>query len=151
MAAVHLGRLPGDGFDLDAHLLTFLGAVDGFVIQLDAGDHANVHKLEETSARRRQRGSGQKQQPVTKGGGAYPFTGDAERRPLPQHAGVDAHAHHDGVSGVEDELRQNPQLHGEHRHVPGDVRAVRGRSFELVGEWPSAVWGWGSETVVGGA
>lgn len=45
MAAVHLGRLSGNGLDLDADLLAFLGAVDRLVIHLDAGDHADVHKL----------------------------------------------------------------------------------------------------------
>lgn len=45
MAAVHLGRLSGNGLDLDADLLTLLGTVDGLVINLDAGDHADVHKL----------------------------------------------------------------------------------------------------------
>lgn len=48
MAAVHLGRLPGNGLDLDADLLAFLGAIDGLVIHLDAGDHADVHKLKQT-------------------------------------------------------------------------------------------------------
>lgn len=45
MAAVHLGGLPRNGLDLDTHFLAFLGTVNSFVIQLDAGDHANVHKL----------------------------------------------------------------------------------------------------------
>lgn len=45
MAAEHFGRLSGNGFDLDADLLSFLGAVHGFVVHLDAGDHADVHEL----------------------------------------------------------------------------------------------------------
>lgn len=48
MASVHLGRLSRNGLDLDADFLAFFGAINGFVIQLDAGDHANVHKLEKT-------------------------------------------------------------------------------------------------------
>lgn len=46
MAAVHLGRLSGNGLDLDADLLAFLGRVHRLVIHLDAGDHADVDKLE---------------------------------------------------------------------------------------------------------
>lgn len=60
---------------------------------------------------------------------AYPFAGDAERRPLPQDASIDAYAHHNGISGVKDELRQNSQLYRKHRHVPEDRRAVRGRGL----------------------
>lgn len=60
---------------------------------------------------------------------AYPFTGDAERRPLPQDASINAHTHHDGISGVKDELGQNPQLHGKHGYVPEDMKPVRGRGF----------------------
>lgn len=60
---------------------------------------------------------------------AYPFTGHAEWRALPQDASINAHAHHDGISGVKDELWQNPQLHGKHRYVPEDVKPVRGRGF----------------------
>lgn len=60
---------------------------------------------------------------------AYPLTGDAEWCPLPQDASIDAHAHHDGISGVKDELWQNSQLHGKHRYVPEDIKAVRGRGF----------------------
>lgn len=60
---------------------------------------------------------------------AHPFTGDAEWRPLPQDASIDAHPHHDGIPGVEDELGQNPQLDGKHRYVPEDVEAVRGRGL----------------------
>lgn len=122
MAPEHLGRLPGDGLDLDAHLLAFLGAVDGFVIQLDAGDHADVHELDEDGESETQKRARNRRRP----GVAYPFAGDAERRPLPQDAGVDGHAHHDGISGVKDELGQNPQLDREHGDVPEDVRRVSG-------------------------
>lgn len=62
-------------------------------------------------------------------GGAYPFTGDAERCPLPQDASINAHTHHDGIPGVKDELWQNAQLHRKHGDVPEDVKAVRGRGL----------------------
>lgn len=51
----------------------------------------------------------------------YSFAGDAEWRALLQDSGVDADAHHDGISGVEDKLWENPQLHGKHGHVPDDT------------------------------
>lgn len=50
---------------------------------------------------------------------SYPFTGDAERRPLSQDSGVNGHAYHDGISGVKDELRKNTQLHWKHGYMPG--------------------------------
>lgn len=45
MSAVHLGRLSGNGLDLDADLLAFLCAVDRFMVYLDARHHTDVHKL----------------------------------------------------------------------------------------------------------
>lgn len=51
MAAVHLRRLARNGFDLDADLLTFLGAVHRLVVNLDAGDHTDVHKLRRARTR----------------------------------------------------------------------------------------------------
>lgn len=50
MTAVHLGRLSRNGLDLDADLLAFLGAVDRFVVHLDARHHTDVHKLKCTLA-----------------------------------------------------------------------------------------------------
>lgn len=51
----------------------------------------------------------------------YSFAGDAERRALLQDSAVNADAHHDGISGVEDKLRENSQLHGKHGHMPDDT------------------------------
>lgn len=51
MPAVHLRRLARNGFDLDADLLTFLGAVHRLVVNLDAGDHTDVHKLRRARTR----------------------------------------------------------------------------------------------------
>lgn len=49
MAAVHFGRLSGNGLDLDADLLSFLGAVDGFMVHLDARHDSDVHELRQTT------------------------------------------------------------------------------------------------------
>ena len=49
MAAIHLGGLPRYGLDFDTDLLAFLGAVNGFVVHLDARHHTDVHKLKQTS------------------------------------------------------------------------------------------------------
>lgn len=120
MAAVHLGRLSRNGLDLDADLLTLLGAVDGLVINLDAGDHADVHKLKHTE-KSKSINSETRQNHKQCGRTSYPFTGDAERRALSQDSGLDGNAHHDGISGVEDELRKNSQLHREYSYMPDDT------------------------------
>lgn len=46
VAAEHLGRFSWNGLDLHADLLTLLGRVHVFVVYLDAGDDANIYKLQ---------------------------------------------------------------------------------------------------------
>jgi hypothetical protein len=46
------------------------------------------------------------------------FGGHTERRAFLDKALLHHHAHHDGISGVEDELRHDLQLAREHRYVP---------------------------------
>lgn len=49
---------------------------------------------------------------------AHPFAGNTERRPLLEDSGLHRHAHHDGISGVEDKLGKNSQLGWKHGDVP---------------------------------
>lgn len=53
---------------------------------------------------------------------SHPFAGDAEWRPLPQDSGLDGNTHHDGISGVKDELRKNSQLRWKHSYVPDNTQ-----------------------------
>lgn len=48
MSAIHFGRLSRNGLDLNADLLAFFGAVNRFVVHLDARHHTNVYKLKRT-------------------------------------------------------------------------------------------------------
>lgn len=137
MSAVHLRRLSRNGLDLYADLLAFLGAVNRFVVDLDARHHTDVYKLKRTTegedccccCHSAERSFHRDRGPLTYSPPpaqvfrvSHPFAGYADWCPLPQDTGFHRHPHHDWISGVKDELRKNSQLRWKHSYMPDKTK-----------------------------
>lgn len=110
VSAEHLRRLPRYWFDLDADLHAFPGSFHCFVVVLYAADESQFHELQ-----RNQRITWKA--PRHGRMNSYLFAGHTNWSAFLHDARLDHDTHHDGVPGIEDELRQYLQFARE----DGDV------------------------------